>query len=196
MIGSPHKQKRNLSTLKDVKFKGPDIIVPPLPPSPAPPTLRTNRPGEARNPPDPSDISSLGHPSRTSDENTSFVSSDHTRLSSFFNHETPMADDLPDTPSMYSPTPPNSSAPSAIDLSERSTGWPNSADVNLAITRIGHHHATVRETSGEKLSDEQPTGEQPCDKDGLTPTLKEAFRGKSHRSVSGITGVATDHDGL
>lgn len=197
-VGFPYTHKRSLSTSKNAKFKGPDIIVPLLPSSPVPPTLPTEKhPDEARNPPDCSDIPdrpSLCPSSGTSDESTSIVSSDHTCLSSFFNHETPVADEFPDSPSMYSPTPPNSSAPSAIDLSESSTGWPNLADVNLAITDIGHHYATAEEFSGEKLSEEQPTGEQPCDKDGLAPTPKEASRGKSHRSewwfvcVSGITG--------
>ena len=179
MVGFPCTHKRNLSSSKDVKFKGPDIIVPPLPSSPVPLTLPTeNRQVEARNP-----RPSLGPSSRTSDESMSFISSDHTRLSSFFNHETPVADEFPDSPSMYSPTPPNSSAPSAIDLSESSTGWPNLADVNLAITDIEHHRATVEEFSGEELSDEQPTGERPCDKDDvLAPSRKRASRGKSNRS--------------
>jgi len=178
MVGFPSPHKRNLSTSKYVKFKGPDIIVPPLPSSPGPPTLPAeDHPAEARNPPDPS-----GTPGRPGLGHSSFVPSDHTRLSSFFNHETPVVDELPDSPSMYSPTPPNSSAPSAIDLSGSSTGWPNSADVDLAITDIGHRHATVGVFSGEELSDEQPTGEQPRGKDGLTPTSKETSRGKSRRS--------------
>lgn len=183
MVGFPHKHKRNLSTSKYVRFKGPDIIVPPLPSSQVPPTL----PAAARIPADLSGIpdrSSLRHSSRTSDESTSFTSPDHTRLSSFFNHETPVADDLPDSPSMYSPTPPNSSTPSEVGLLESSTEWPNLADVNLPIIDIGHHQATVGESSDEELSDEQPTGEQPCGKDGLTPTLKEASCGGGDGHVS------------
>jgi len=70
------------------------------------------------------------------------------------------------------------------------------ADVNLAIIDIGHHHASVEGLSGEEFSDEQHTSEQPCDKDGLTPTLKEAARGKSHCSERWLGCVATDFDVL
>lgn len=167
--------KQGLSAPKDVRFKGPEIVIPPPPTSPVSPTLPIEDIlAEARKPSDPSDILNrpgLGPSSITTNKNAPFTSWDHTRLSSFFNQETPIVDELPDSPSMYSPTPPNSSAPTGIELSESSTGWPNFADIDLAIMDIRHHHASVEEPSGEELSDEQPTGERPY-----------GTGGKSHRS--------------
>lgn len=145
--------QRNLSTPMNVKFKGPGIVVPPV---------STNRPILA-----PSSIAS--------DENAFLICSDYTRLS-------PAADEFPDSPSIYSPTPPNSSAPLAIDLTESSTGWPNLADADLAAIDVGHHHPFGEQLPGEEPSENQASGEWPCGEDGSTAVSKEISRGKSHCS--------------
>jgi len=105
----PSAHQPSLSARKRVRFKGVDIIIPPLPTSfaPTPPT-------------DSSTISS---------EDTSLTCSDHARVSPvFFDHETPATEEVPDSPSVYSPTPPNSSTPPTLDELEGSRGQPKLAD--------------------------------------------------------------------
>jgi len=158
MVGFPRTRQRNLSAPKKVRFKGADIIIPPLPTlstSPTPPT--ENVPTEARKPLD------------LSGENRHLTSSDHARIYPV-GHETFSVDEFPDSPSVYSLTPPipNSSGLPKSYLSDSSKGSPKLAEVYLAVIDISHHNPFPEQFSGEGPSTEQPAGEQPRGEDRST----------------------------
>ena len=185
MVGFPRTRQQDLSARKKVRFRVAEITIPPLPTLPTSPSTPTkNSPTEARKPSESSDIpdrAGLAPSSIVSDENRSLASSDHTRNSPIFDHETSAAGEFPESPSVYSPTPPNSSTPPASRFSDSSRGPPTLADVNLAVIEIGHLHPSIEEFLGKGSPDEQPTGEKPRSGDGFTPASKDVSRGKSHR---------------
>ena len=185
MVGFPRTRQQDLSARKKVRFRVAEITIPPLPTLPTSPSTPTkNSPTEARKPSESSDIpdrTGLAPSSIVSDENRSLASSDHTRNSPVFDHETSAAGEFPESPSVYSPTPPNSSTPPASRFSDSSRGPPTLADVNLAVIEIGHLHPSIEEFLGKGSPDEQPTGEKPRSGDGFTPASKDVSRGKSHR---------------
>jgi hypothetical protein len=173
LVGFPRACQQNLPVPKRVRFRGGEIIVPPMPTFPVPPTAPTeNIPAEAQQP--------LG----PQDENTSLNRSVHTPT--VFDRETSAADEFPDSPSVYSPTPPNSSAPSANHLSESPRGPPRLAEVNPPVIDIGHPRPSLVQFLGEGSSNKEDTGGppicQPRGEDRSTSTSKDDSYGKSHRS--------------
>lgn len=184
LVGFPRTYQQNLSVPKRVRLRGVEIIIPPMPTFPTSPTTPTeNIPAEAQQPSDPSDVAPS---SIVSDENTSLGSFVHTPT--VFDRETPLADDFPDSPSVYSPTPPNSSAPSANHLLESLRGLPKSAKVNPPAIDIGHLRPSVEQLLDEGSPSEQhhtgklSIGEQPNDEDRSASASKDDSRGKSRRS--------------
>jgi len=181
LVGFPRTCQQNLSVPKRVRFRAAEITTPPMPASPTTPT--ENIPAKAQQPSDPSDVAPS---SIVSDENTSLGSFVHTPT--VFDRETPLADDFPDSPSVYSPTPPNSSAPSANHLLESLRGLPKSAKVNPPAIDIGHLRPSVEQLLDEGSPSEQhhtgklSIGEQPNDEDRSASASKDDSRGKSRRS--------------
>jgi len=180
LVGFPHRCKQNLSVPKRVRFRGAEIIIPPVPTFPtSPATPLENIPAEAQQPSDRSDVAPL---SVVPDENTFLNPSVHARTVS--DHETSATadvDEFPDSPSVYSPTPPNSSVPSANHLSESSRGPP--------IIDTGYLRPSFEQFLGEGTSNKQHTGElsiseQPCGEDRSTSTSEDDSRGvtKEHAS--------------
>lgn len=146
MVVFPRTPRRNLSVPKRVRFKGVEIVIPPLPTSPAPTLATENIP--------------------VSTQDASLISSDYVRISPIsFDHETPATDEFPDSPSVYSPTPPNSSTPPTTDPFESSRGGAKS---------VG-----------------DPFVEQPCGQDGSVSTSC----GKAHiYNVYKKTAIDNDDD--
>ena len=166
LVGFPRTCQQNLSVPKRVKFRGPEITIPPMPASSTTPT--ENIPARTQQPSDPLDMAPS---SIVSDENTTLGSFVHTPT--VFDRETPSADDFPDSPSVYSPTPPNSSAPSASYLSGSLRGLPKLAEVNppVIVLDIGHLRPSLGQFLGEGSPNEQhhtgelSIGEQPHGED-------------------------------
>lgn len=184
MVGFPRTHQRSLSTPKDIKFEGLEIIVPPLPMLPISSTPPTeNAPVEGQNPLVPSDASdraSLAPPSIISDGDVPLISSDYARLLPVFDHETPAADEFPDNPSVCSATPQNSSTPPTTDPPRGSMRWSLLANVNFGDVKfnVARHHPSVERFSG--VSNERPAGVRSYDEDGSTPMSKGDSRGRSH----------------
>ena len=183
LVGFPRVCQQNLSAPKRVRFGGAEIIIPSMPMFPASPTTATeNVPVEAQQPSDPSDVA----PSWiVSAENTPLNIFVHTPT--FFDRETSAADEFLDSPSVYSPTPPNSSAPFENYLLESSRGPPKLIEVDLPVIDIGHLRPSLEQFLGEGSSNKQhtgepPIGERPRSEDRSTSTSKGDSRGKSRRS--------------
>ena len=182
LVGFPRTHQQNLSVPKRVRFRGVEIIIPPTPTFPTSPTTPTeNIPAEAQQP---SDLSDVAPSLIVSDEYTSW-NSFHTPT--VIDRETSAADEFPDSPSVYSPTPPNSSAPSANYLSESSRGPPKLAEVNPPVIGIGQLHPSLEQFLGEGSSNKQhngelPIGGQPRGEDRPTSMSKGDSHGKSHRN--------------
>ncbi|KAF9653091.1 hypothetical protein BDM02DRAFT_3108222 [Thelephora ganbajun] len=162
--GFHRTRQQNLSVPKKVRFKGAEIIILPLPTLPTSPTIPTeNIPAEARGPLDPSDVlnrANLVLSSIVSDEDTSLTSSENTHIFPTPYHEISAVGEFPDSPSVYSPTPPNSSTPPTTGLLESSNGSPKLVDVDLEDIDIGYHHPSVEQFSAREPSDEQPCGRE------------------------------------
>ena len=180
LVGFPRTYQQNLSVPKRVRFRGAEIIIPPMPAFPTSPTTpMENIPVEAQESSDPPDVvpSSI-----VSGGNTSWNFFVHSPL--VFDHGTSAADEFPDSPSVYSPTPPNSSAPPANYLSESSRGPPKLAEP--LVIDIGHLHPSLEQFLGEgpfdKRTDELSIGEQPRDEDRSALISEVDSRGKSHHS--------------
>jgi len=173
MVGFPRAPRQNLSTPKRVRFKGVEIVVPPLPKSPTSLAIRTeNIPDEVRSPshhPDMPDQESLPPSSIILGGETRLASPIHIRVYPAPDHETPAPEEFPDSPSVYSPTPPNSSVPPPPDPLER--GSSQLAEVGFAVLDIGHHPSLVG-----RFSDEDPSSEQPRSENKPTSTPKDVPR--------------------
>jgi len=166
-VGFPHTRQQKLSVPKRVRFGGTEIIIIPPRDSLIPPTTPTkNSADEVQKPsnllsiPDQANLS----PSLVfSYENTRSTSSDHTCVPPALDHEISALDEFPDSPSVYSPTPPNSSVLSTFNPQERAP-----PQLDLAAIDIEHH------PSVERSSDEVPSNEQPRRKDESTSESKDA----------------------
>lgn len=152
---------------KRVRFHGVDIIVPPPPSSPTAPT--ENISGEAQN--------SSGGLDQAGSSTSSIVSCETARPTSsehyahvFLNQETSTLDEFPDSPSVYSPTPPNSSAlPTSNSLERRS---PTSAEADRpGVIDISRHCSSIG-----RPSNEDPSNKQSHSKDESTPTSRDGRR--------------------
>lgn len=181
LVGFPRTCQQSLSVPKRVKFRGPEITIPPTSASSTTPT--ENIPAKAQQP---SDLSDAALSSIVPDEGTTLGSFVHTPT--VFDRKTPSAGDFPDSPSVYSPTPPNSSAPSANHLSESSKGLPKLAEVNPPVVDIGHLRPSLKQLLGKGPSNEQhhagelSIGKQPHGEDRSKSASKNDSCGKSHRS--------------
>ena len=180
LVGFPRTCQQNLSVAKRVKFRGPEIAIPPMPASSTTPT--ENIPARTQQPSDPLDVAP---PSIVSDENTTLGS--FVQTPTVFDRETPSAGDFPDSPSVYSPIPPNSSAPSASRLSGSLRGLPKLAEVNPPVIDIGHLRPSLGQLLGEgppnelHHTGELSIGEQPHGEDISRSASKNDSCGKSHR---------------
>lgn len=142
------------------------------PPSTHQPSFRS--PAEARKWSVPSGISNGPGPAPSSiipDEIKLLASSDRSRLTPVFDHETPAADEFSDSPFVGSTTPPNSSTPPTTGLSESSMGWSSLVEVILAVINIGRRHPSVEQfsTTGSSLADSPaPKTDQRRHQGGIT----------------------------
>ena len=166
---------QNLAAQKRVRFHGADIIIPPPPSSPTLPAIPTeNISDEAQNSSGGSDI-----PDQAGSSTSSIVSCERTRSTSFEHHahilptsdqEISTLDEFPDSPSVYSPTPPNSPVLSTSNFLER--GSPASAEADRGVIDVNHHCSSIGRFSNEDPSNESPTSKQPRSKDESAPTSK------------------------
>lgn len=168
---------QNLSVPKRVRFHGVDIIIPPPPSSPPSPTAPTeNISDETQNSSGGSDV-----PDQAGSSPSSIVSCETARPTSsehdarvFLNQETSTLDEFPDSPSVYSPTPPNSSASPTSNFLER--GSPASAEADWGVIDISHHCSTIGRFSNEDPFNQPPASKQPHSKNESAPTPRDEWR--------------------
>ena len=165
-VGFPRTRQQKLSVPKRVRFGGTEIIILPLRDPPISPTTPAkNDPDGAQKPSNLLGIPDQANPSPSlivSYENTRSTSSDDICVPPALDHGISALEEFPDSPSVYSPTPPNSSVLTTSSLPERAP-----PQLDFAVIDIEHHHSV------ERSSDEVPSNEQPRKKDESTSESKD-----------------------
>jgi hypothetical protein len=172
LVGFPRTLQQKLAVPKRVRFHGTEIIIPPIRDSPISPTTPA-----MNNPLDIPEQASLPLILIVSCENAGPTSSEHTSVPPALDRETSEPEEFPDSPSVYSPTPPNSSVISTSNSSERLP-----PQLDSSFTDIGHNHSAGR-SSDEDSSNGQPTNERPRTKVESTSTPEDVSYGEPYRLI-------------